>query len=59
MNCDTDRNASATITEYKDYTFYLDAISPFDTYDIKIVMYSSAKYVYPHIANYRAIILAT
>lgn len=34
-------------------------IEPFDTYDIKIVLYSKYKYVFPKIANYRCVILAT
>jgi hypothetical protein len=59
MTCDVTTNASATPTEYKDYTFYKDNIAPFDVYDIKIVLYSSAKYIFPRIANYRTIILAT
>lgn len=59
MNCDVNRSMSSSWSEYKDYEFYLDGIVPFDAYDIKIVLMSSVRYVYPKINNYRAIILAT
>ena len=59
MNCDTARNASGTWDEYKDYEFYIDSQPVFDTYDIKIVLYSDVKYLFPKIDNYRVIILAS
>jgi hypothetical protein len=59
LSCDSDRHQSRSWNEYKDYLFYLDEISPFDTYSIKIVLYSDVQYVYPKIANYRSVILAT
>lgn len=59
LNCDVSRNLSNSVDEFKDYVFYLDSISPFDVYDIKIVMYSNVNYLYPKIDNYRCIILAT
>ena len=58
MNCDVNRNLSSNIDEYKDYEFYLET-TKFDVYDIKIVLYSENKYLYPIIDNYRVIILAT
>jgi len=59
LNCDTPRNASSTIADFLDYEFYLDDIPLFDIYDLKIVKYSPSKYLFPIIANYRSIILAT
>lgn len=59
MKCDTDRTASTNTLDFKDYTFYLDGLEKFDTYDVKIVLHSTLKYEYPVIANYRAIMLAS
>lgn len=59
MTCDVARNASGTWDEYKDYEFYLEDLATFDTYDIKIVLYSDVKYLFPKIDNYRVIILAS
>jgi len=59
MNCDVERNMSKTWTEYKDYEFYIDGLNTFDSYDVKIVLYSTVKYLFPKIGNYRAIILAS
>jgi hypothetical protein len=59
MNCDVPRNLSKRDDEFLDYTFYLDDISPFDIYDIKIVFLSGNKAVVPKLSNYRVIILAT
>jgi hypothetical protein len=59
LNCDVERNLSTTLSEFKDYEFYLDNIVPFDVYDIKIVLQSSHKHLVPKIANYRLTILAT
>jgi hypothetical protein len=60
LTCKTLTNTSPTIEDYRDYEFYTTtSLAPFDVYDIKIVLYSEAKYVYPSIANYRVIILAT
>lgn len=51
---------SPNLDEYRDYTFNTGtSLEPFDVYDIKIVLYTSAKYAYPKIANYRSIVLAT
>ena len=57
MNCDTTRNLSTRVDEYLDYTFTLNDLSPFDVYDLKIVMRSTKTTQIPSIANYRAIIL--
>lgn len=59
LNCDVERNLSTRPGEFKDYTFYLDNIAPFDVYDIKLVMRTSNKAIVPTIQNYRVIILAT
>lgn len=59
MNCDVMRNASSTMSQFKDYEFYLDEMTQFDVYDIKIVLYSEVQYQFPVIGNYRCIILAT
>lgn len=60
LTCDVTRNRSKTKDEFLDYEFYnSSSMSHFDTYDLKLVMYSTKKYIYPEIANYRAIILAT
>ena len=59
MKCDVARNLSKKIDEFLDYTFYLDDISEFDVYDLKIVMLSGNKTAVPRISNYRTIILAT
>ena len=60
LTCKTPTNISPTIEDFRDYEFYTTtSLPPFDVYDIKIVLYSEAKYVYPSIANYRVIILAT
>lgn len=59
MNCDVERNMSKTWSEYKDYEFYIDGLNTFDSYDIKIVLYSTVKYLFPKLENYRAIILAS
>lgn len=59
LSCDVSRNLSVEINEYKDYLFYLDDILPFDVYDLKIAMYSDVAYLYPKIADYRCVILAT
>jgi hypothetical protein len=60
LNCKTLTNLSPTLTDYKDYEFVTTGfLSPFDVYDIKIVLSSENKYQYPRIENYRAIVLAT
>lgn len=58
LNCDTERNLSKSIGDFIDYTFYLDNIPAFDTYDIKIVMRSLYRHKAPTIKNYRVIILS-
>lgn len=58
LYCDVERNLSKSINDFIDYTFYLDNITPFDTYDLKIVMRSSDNHKAPTIKNYRAIILS-
>lgn len=59
LTCDVERNLSNSFSVYKDYLFYIDSLSTFDAYDLKIVLYSSNKYEYPRIDNYRCVILAT
>jgi hypothetical protein len=59
MNCDTERNLSTQLGKYIDYTFYLNNLSPFDVYDIKIVLRSTLNNEIPRVKNYRAVILAT
>jgi hypothetical protein len=59
MTCNVTRDASSTWTEFKDYEFYIDNLPVFDTYDIKIVLFSDVKYLFPKIDNYRVIILAS
>lgn len=59
LSCDTDTNLSSSNIEFKDYLFYKDLITPFDAYDLKIVLYSDNSYTYPIIDNYRSVILAT
>ena len=59
MSCPVSRNRSETWVEYKDYEFSIDALEQFDVYDIKIVLNSTVQHLFPKIANYRAIILAT
>lgn len=60
LNCKTLTNLSPTLTDYIDYEFVTTGfLSPFDVYDIKIVLSSENKYQYPRIENYRAIVLAT
>ena len=58
MVCSVARNKSVSVTDFKDYQFDLTGLPQFDTYDMKIVMYSSNKYIYPKIANYRLVIVA-
>lgn len=58
--CKTLTNTSSTWTAFKDYEFFTSSeLSPFDVYDLKIVLYSENKTVFPKINNYRAIVLAT
>lgn len=59
LSCDTETNLSTSDKEFKDYLFYKDSITPFDAYDLKIVLYSDNSYNYPIIDNYRSVILAT
>jgi hypothetical protein len=60
LTCSTPTNTSSTWSEFKDYEFFTDAILPaFDVYDLKIVLYSENKSVFPRVNNYRAIVLAT
>jgi len=59
MDCLVDRSLSTTIENFLDYEFTKEGLSPFDVYDIKIVLSSPNKYMYPIINNYRVIILAT
>ena len=59
MTALTDTNLSTDIDEFKDYEFNLDNLQPFNVYDIKIVLYSSAAHLVPSVANYRCTILAT
>lgn len=56
MKCDTERNLSSKDGEYLEYTFYLDNLDHFDTYDIKIVFRSEDPVDVPWIRNYRAIL---
>jgi hypothetical protein len=51
------RNLSTVWDEYIDYEFYKDAITGFDTFDIKIILNSSNQAIFPKIANYRTIVL--
>lgn len=57
MTCDVARNASTSKSEFLDYEFYLNKISPFDVFDIKIVLGSTVPYDAPVIKNYRAIMI--
>lgn len=59
LTCDTERNLSNSFSVYMDYLFYIDSLTPFDAYDLKIVLYSTNKYEYPRLDNYRCVILAT
>lgn len=59
LTCDVQRTQSTTDNDFKDYEFYINDLPSFDTYDLKIVLNSSKKYIYPKIKNYRCIILAT
>ena len=58
MTCAVTRNKSTSTNDFKDYQFDLSGLPQFDTYDMKIVLYSSNKYIYPKIANYRLVIVA-
>lgn len=59
LTCNKDRNLSKSVDEFLEYDFYKDNMDQFDSYDIKIVLYSENKYKIPSIKNYRCIILAT
>jgi len=58
MNCDVTRNRSTKKGEFKEYEFYLDDISEFDTFTIKFVLTSDTQYDPPIISDYRAIMLS-
>ena len=49
---------SKTLDDFIDYEYGIDGLTPFDTYDIKIVLKSTVRYLYPKVANYRAILLS-
>lgn len=53
------KSLSKTITEFVDYTFVLDGLTPFDVYNIKILLWAKNKHTFPSIDNYRVIILST
>ena len=58
--CKTPTNTSSTWDKFRDYEFFTESGLPvFDVYDIKIVLYSENKTVFPKINSYSAIILAT
>ena len=50
--------SSTTLDDFVDYEFGVDGLTPFDVYDIKIVLRTTVRYLYPKIANYRAILLS-
>lgn len=58
MKCDVSRNRSRTSTEVLEYEFYLDNITHFDTYDLKMVPSSTTPTKTPFIKQYRVIVLA-
>jgi hypothetical protein len=58
MKCDTLRNKSTNSTDFHEFVFYLNNISPFDVYDLKMVPSSSVSTKMPFIKKYRAITLA-
>jgi len=59
MNCPVERNLSSNSTQELDYVFTLEDLSPFDIYDLKIVLRSTNRMVIPTVTGYRCIILAT
>lgn len=59
MFCDVSRNKSSKPNEFIDYTFTISDLTPFDVYDIKIVLRTTNRVSIPIIDNYRCIILAT
>ena len=59
LTCDVTRNASSKPGQFLDYTFYLDDITQFDTFNLKIVMQSQTPWDPPIIDNYRAVVLAS
>lgn len=58
LNCDVTRNKSSEIGQFKEYEFYLDKISEFNTYSLKFVLRTLTPWDCPIISDYRAIILA-
>jgi hypothetical protein len=58
--CATLTNTSPTWDKYRDYEFStVSGLPVFDVYDVKIVLYSENKTVFPKINSYSAIVLAT
>lgn len=57
LRCDIARNKSKSKSEFFEYMFNGSVLSPFDTYDLKIVMNSKVPYDVPIVDNYRAIII--
>lgn len=55
--CNTARNKSKIQSEFHEYEFSQYGITPFDVYDLKIVMNSVVPFDVPIIDNYRAIII--
>jgi hypothetical protein len=59
LNCDVARNLSASKTDMREYTYYLDKMTPFDVFNLKFVLRTSNPVDAPIITDHRTIILAT
>ena len=57
LSCDVDRNKSSSPNSFYEYTFYLDDITPFDTYNLKCVMRSVNPAIVPVVNRYRVIVI--
>lgn len=58
LDCAVERNISSTAGEFYQYTFELNDMQEFDTYDLKCVMLSDNPIYTPYISGYRVIVVA-
>lgn len=58
LKCDEPRNKSSSMSDYREYTFYANNMSPFDVYDLKMVPSSTVPSKIPFVKKYQAITLA-
>lgn len=57
LKCDVERNKSSSPNSFHEYTFYLDDMAPFDTYNLKCVMRSVNPAIVPLVNRYRVIVI--